>query len=136
MNRSTSSTCACCRPPFGTGPSYSRKHISRQGGVSFTQVTLADAQLASNLEPGGYLELLDPVYPMESDDGTLLKDSAVYRWSDLLNQAATKLGSSLDSALSYKQQLIDAGFQDVTETVFKWPMNPWPKERRHKELGE
>ncbi|KAH8895763.1 S-adenosyl-L-methionine-dependent methyltransferase [Thozetella sp. PMI_491] len=79
-------------------------------------------QAYDNLEPGGYLELLDPVYPMCSDDGTLLKDSAVYRWSDLLNQAATKLGSSLDSALSYKQQLTDAGFQNVTETVYKWPM--------------
>ena len=92
--------------------------------------------LRSNLEPGGYIELLDPVYPMASDDGTLSQDSALYRWSVLLNEAATKLGSSLDSAMSYKKQLTDAGFVNVTESVHKWPMNTWPKQAKHKELGE
>ena len=79
---------------------------------------------------------MDPVYPMVSDDGSLSKDSALYRWSSLLNDAATKLGSSLDSALSYKKQLTDAGFVNVTESVHKWPMNQWPKLAKHKELGE
>ncbi len=92
--------------------------------------------LHSNIEPGGYIELLDPVYPMDSDDGTLSKESALYRWSALLNEAATKLGSSLDSALSYKQQLTHAGFTNVTETVYKWPMNQWPRLSKHKELGK
>ncbi len=52
-----------------------------------------------------------------------------------MNQAATKLGSSLDSGLSYKKQLIDAGFKNVTETVHKWPMNTWARDAKHKELG-
>lgn len=91
---------------------------------------------ARNLSPGGYIELLDPVYPMVSDDGTLSTESHIYQWSRLLNEAAAKLGSSLDSSARYKQQLLDAGFTDVVETVYKWPMNPWPTDKRAKELGQ
>lgn len=88
-----------------------------------------------NLTPGGYIEMLDPIYPMASDDGTLLPDSPVYRWSKLLNEAAEKLGSGLGSGKRYKQQLIDAGFTNVVEIVYKWPMNTWPKDEKLKELG-
>jgi hypothetical protein len=29
-----------------------------------------------------------------------------------------------------------AGFTDVVQTVYKWPMNRWPKDRKYKELGK
>ncbi|KAF4993762.1 hypothetical protein FGRMN_6236 [Fusarium graminum] len=29
----------------------------------------------------------------------------------------------------------DAGFTDIVDTRFKWPTNPWPKDKKHKELG-
>lgn len=91
--------------------------------------------MSRNLTPGGWVELLDPIYPMCSDDGTLTPDSAVYRWSALMAEASDKLGSRLDSGLGYRQQLLDAGFTNVVQRVFKWPMNTWPKDPRHKELG-
>ena len=28
------------------------------------------------------------------------------------------------------------GFVDVVETVYKWPSNKWPKDKKYKELGE
>lgn len=28
------------------------------------------------------------------------------------------------------------GFVDVFETVYKWPTNKWPKDKKFKELGE
>ena len=137
---STSSTCECSRPRSRIGPSCSPKHTSRHPEAPQPPLSLEEVerslQSVRNLEPGGYIELLDPVYPMVSDDGSLSKDSALYRWSSLLNDAATKLGSSLASALSYKKQLTDAGFVNVTESVHKWPMNQWPKLAKHKELGE
>ncbi len=34
-----------------------------------------------------------------------------------------------------KLDLAAAGFVDVVEIPFKWPMNRWPKEKRYKELG-
>ncbi|XEU96021.1 hypothetical protein FSHL1_001306 [Fusarium sambucinum] len=92
-------------------------------------------QAFKNLSPGGYIELMDPIYPVVSEDGTVSKDSAVYKWSKLMNEAATKLGSALDSALTYKDQLIKAGFANVVETPYKWPMNSWPQDKKLKELG-
>ena len=88
-----------------------------------------------NLSPGGYIELMDPIYPATSDDETVSKDSAVYKWSTLMNEAATKMGSALDSGLYYKNQLIQAGFTNVVEKPYKWPMNTWPREKKMKELG-
>lgn len=92
-------------------------------------------QAYQNLTPGGWIELHDPVYPMCCDDGTLTEDSAVRRWSELMAEAADKMGSRLDSALTCPQQLRDAGFTNVVQRVFKWPMNTWPKDPKHKELG-
>ncbi|KAF5004882.1 hypothetical protein FDECE_8664 [Fusarium decemcellulare] len=93
------------------------------------------SQAFENLAPGGYIELMDPIYPVTSDDETVSKDSAVYKWSSLMNEAATKLGSGLDSGLRYKDQLPEAGFVNVVETTYKWPMNTWPKDKKTKELG-
>ncbi|KAF7556940.1 hypothetical protein G7Z17_g985 [Cylindrodendrum hubeiense] len=92
-------------------------------------------QAYENLSPGGYIELMDPIYPVTSDDGTVPKESAVFKWSTLMNEAAHKLGTGLDSGLRYKDQLIDAGFTNVTEAPYKWPMNTWPKDLKLKELG-
>lgn len=78
---------------------------------------------------------MDPIYPVTSDDETVSKDTAVYKWSSLMNEAATKMGSGLDSGLRYKDQLIEAGFVNVVETPYKWPMNTWPKDKKIKELG-
>lgn len=51
-------------------------------------------------------------------------------------EAADKFGAPLDSCLRYKQQLLDAGFVDVVETIYKWPTNPWPRDPKFKEMGE
>ncbi|KAL8414447.1 hypothetical protein RB594_005617 [Gaeumannomyces avenae] len=92
-------------------------------------------QIYQNLTPGGWVELQDPIYPMDSDDGTMSEDLAVHKWSKLMAEAADKLGSRLDSGLAYRQQLLDAGFTNVVQRVYKWPMNTWPKDPKHKELG-
>lgn len=85
--------------------------------------------------PGGWIELLDPIYPMDCDDDSF-SHTALYRWSKLLNDAATKLGSSLDSGLGYRQQLIDGGFVNVQQRTFRWPLNEWPKDPKFKEVGK
>jgi hypothetical protein len=44
-------------------------------------------------------------------------------------------GSS-DAAKRYKAQLEAAGFVNVNETIYRWPTNRWPKDKKFKELGE
>jgi hypothetical protein len=94
------------------------------------------AQAFDNLNPGGYIELCDSVNPLQSDDGSLKEDSALLKWSQLLDQASEKLGASLGSAKDYERQLTEAGFVDVTQIEFKWPLNSWPRDPKYKELGQ
>jgi hypothetical protein len=89
-----------------------------------------------NLNPGGRIEMIDIVYPLLSDDGSLTKDSALFKWSELLHDIFTKNGCLMDSALKYKGQLEEAGFVDVNIVKRKWPLNRWPKDPKHKQIGQ
>lgn len=90
----------------------------------------------SNLTPGGFIEVTDIVFPVSSDDNTVAPDSDFRKWSDLLLEAAATLGRPIDSANWYPAQLAEAGFENIVEKKFKWPQNPWPRGRKHKELGQ
>ncbi|RYC78385.1 hypothetical protein BFJ63_vAg18741 [Fusarium oxysporum f. sp. narcissi] len=87
-----------------------------------------------NLEPGGYIEVQDNVYPLASDDGTI-HNTDILTWSELMVQAANKIGRSITVASKFKSMLEDAGFIDIVETKKRIPMNRWPKRSRYKELG-
>ncbi|KEZ39585.1 hypothetical protein SAPIO_CDS9496 [Scedosporium apiospermum] len=92
-------------------------------------------QAYQNVRPGGYVELMDATYPVDCDDETLTPENSVFEWNRLLCKAAASVGKPLDEAFRYKKHLIDAGFVNVTETRYKWPMNSWPKDPKYKELG-
>jgi hypothetical protein len=51
-------------------------------------------------------------------------------------EAASKMRGSADAATRYKEQMEAAGFVNVTEVIYKWPSNRWPKDKKFKELGE
>ncbi|EEU45750.1 uncharacterized protein NECHADRAFT_104598 [Fusarium vanettenii 77-13-4] len=87
------------------------------------------------LNPGGKIEIMDIIYPPRSDDGTLSEDSPLYKWATLLLRTFAAMGSPLDSALKYKEQLEAAGFVDVHVVQRKWPMNRWPKAKIYKQIG-
>ena len=48
----------------------------------------------------------------------------------------TALGREIHTAHTYKERVIAAGFKNVTEVIYKWPTNRWPKDKRMKEIGE
>lgn len=93
------------------------------------------AQSFQHLAPGGYLELADPRL-LTCDDETFPDDCPLSQWNRYFAEAGQKLGAEFDTAKGYKQQLIDAGFQNVVQVEYKWPINPWPMDHRHKEIGE
>ncbi|KAF6810757.1 methyltransferase domain-containing protein [Colletotrichum musicola] len=88
-----------------------------------------------NLAPGGYLELNEMDLVPLSDDGTLKSDSKIIKAVTLLQEALVKIGRQFQVISDLKTVMIEQGFTDVTLQKFKWPLNPWPKEWRHKELG-
>ncbi|KAI8208319.1 Secondary metabolism regulator LAE1 [Colletotrichum sp. SAR 10_65] len=88
-----------------------------------------------NLKPGGYLELKETDIIPRSDDDTLNPAHALMKWAHLLLQASIKLGRPYMEIPGLKQLMMEAGFEDVTMHVYKWPTNGWPKDPRHKEIG-
>ncbi|CAL3966162.1 unnamed protein product [Diplocarpon coronariae] len=86
-----------------------------------------------NLNPGGRIQLSDAILPTQSDDGTV--GPATAKWGQLMVEGTEKAGRSLQSAKLYKEQLIAAGFEEVEEVIYKWPMNNWPRDPKLKEIG-
>lgn len=50
-------------------------------------------------------------------------------------EATNKATYKLTSISTARQDLQEAGFVDVVEIPFKWPVNRWPKDAKFKELG-
>ncbi|KAM0347399.1 hypothetical protein ACHAPU_004920 [Fusarium lateritium] len=92
-------------------------------------------QSFDSLNPGGWVECHDITFPAECDDDTLKKGSYIDQWSGYMVEATNNFGRPAQSAKFYKQQMIDAGFVNVTEVVYKWPTNRWPADPYYKELG-
>lgn len=104
--------------------------------VSLIVAFLLMLMRASNLNPGGWIELQDAIYPIQCDDGTLPEDCALNRWSDMILEGFRRNGRPVDSALHYENQLADAGFINIHAVREKWPTNRWPQDRKYKQLGK
>ena len=85
--------------------------------------------------PGGWLEVQDIGFPVQCDDGSLPQDCNLNQWSENMIKATEAVGRNAKGPLWYKSQLQDAGFANVKEVVYKWPMNRWPADPHYKELG-
>ncbi|KAL8367271.1 hypothetical protein RB599_010320 [Gaeumannomyces hyphopodioides] len=93
------------------------------------------AKSQTQLEPGGYFEAQDCAVPLSCDDGTLSKDSDISRWLDLVFEGMERLGRPPLAAQKWKQWMEEVGFEDVTQTMYRWPTNCWPRDPHYKELG-
>lgn len=92
-------------------------------------------QCFDNLAPGGWLELQDVGPFPSSDDDTLKPEHTLFKWAQLLSEACIKLGRPYQDVTMYKDLMADVGFVNIVETKFKWPVNPWPREKKFKLLG-
>ncbi|PMD22736.1 S-adenosyl-L-methionine-dependent methyltransferase [Hyaloscypha hepaticicola] len=84
--------------------------------------------------PGGYLEVEDILSPPQCQDDTL-KGTALEKWGNLFLESSIKLGVPLDSALSIKKNMEEAGYVDVVQVIYEWPMNKWPADKNMKTIG-
>ncbi|TQN65998.1 putative methyltransferase tdiE [Colletotrichum shisoi] len=92
-------------------------------------------QAFDNLEPGGYFEIHDSVYPILCDDGTVKEDSPIAKWSRLILEACDKIGRSVTITHQFPRLMWEAGFEDVTVTKCKFPLSGWPKDRKLRDVG-
>jgi len=86
------------------------------------------------LEPGGYLEMQDSVFPMHCHDSTL-EGTALDIWGKACVEAAAKIGRPWTNTPNYKGWMEELGFEKVQEKIFEVPTSTWPKGAKQKELG-
>lgn len=78
------------------------------------------SQIYENLIPGGWCEFQEYQGWVHSDDDTInTGGTATKQWLDLLDEATVKFGKQLNVASRQKQWMIDAGFVDVQEEIYK-----------------
>ncbi|TVY32021.1 putative methyltransferase [Lachnellula subtilissima] len=92
-------------------------------------------QCYKHLKPGGWLEFQCIDGSLKCDDGTVPESSQFKEYDRLLRAAATAFGTPLEDPTGYAKWFEGAGFEGVTEKVFKMPTSPWPKDPRLRLVG-
>lgn len=79
--------------------------------------------------------MVDVHVPFADVDGSS-KGTMLEKWSKRMERACAKAGIDSKAVASYKQWMIDQGFENVTEYKYKWPIGTWPKDKKAKYLGK
>jgi hypothetical protein len=87
-----------------------------------------------SLSPGGYIELQDMVFPFIFAKPPA-PDSPLKKWNDLVTEGSARVGRAWSRGFMYKTWMAQAGFQDVVEKRFYWPVGTWAKGEFAKTLG-
>ncbi|PGH32100.1 hypothetical protein GX50_05116 [[Emmonsia] crescens] len=119
---------------YGPDDAFDVIHARQMGGSIGNWEKLAKSCF-DHMKPGGWIELQEPQTLITSDDDTSSKATATNEFLSLSNKAAEQFGKELNMAPKYKQYLLDAGFVDVKDEVFKTPIGPWAKDPKLKEVG-
>jgi SAM-dependent methyltransferase len=86
-------------------------------------------------KPGGWVEVVERGMGTYADDDTLPPDHFYHKWTAAIFEAAAKMRKSFDIWKEAKDRMIAAGFVNVVEVPFKWPINGWPDDPTEKMLG-
>lgn len=84
------------------------------------------------------MEINDVAHRFLAEDGCSEADSPVRKWWRVVFQESSRNnGIDLDDTYRHAQQMRDAGFVDVRERVFKWPVGSGrASTKEEKEIGE
>jgi SAM-dependent methyltransferase len=107
---------------FGPDEAFDFIHGRAIGG-SVSNFGLLYSRIYDNLKPGGWAEFQEyeaSIYSEKNqDDAEQAKSPNVDKWVTLCTEASVKFGKSLDVVSEQKQHLIDAGFHDIHDDVYK-----------------
>ncbi|KAJ5611373.1 hypothetical protein N7510_008092 [Penicillium lagena] len=92
-------------------------------------------QCYDNLRPGGWIEQLEASPVINCDDGSLPLDNVLNEWGPSMMGCGERCGRPCDILDTMPARIRNAGFVDVHEKVYKWPIGPWAKNRQYKEAG-
>jgi len=88
-----------------------------------------------HLRPGCYIEQVEWSVHNRASDGTMSFIPEFAQWSQNAIRVATMTGKTFEIAENMAGLLREAGFTDVVEKRFKWPVGPWSSDPKLKEIG-
>ncbi|KAK4125365.1 S-adenosyl-L-methionine-dependent methyltransferase [Parathielavia appendiculata] len=88
-----------------------------------------------NLTPGGWAEFQDYDLQYYSEDGSLTPEKHTLQWINTLLEAARKTERDPCPGPKLEGWMRDAGFANVTHQRFRFPLGPWPRDPKLKEIG-
>ncbi|KAL2060076.1 hypothetical protein VTL71DRAFT_9898 [Oculimacula yallundae] len=89
-----------------------------------------------NLLPGGWIEEVELDVRVMSDDGSLPPNSLLAGWGPNFLGCATRSGRPLDTQLTMKESIANAGFINVQDKLYKCPLGSWPRDKIYKDAGK
>ncbi|KIW07628.1 uncharacterized protein PV09_01574 [Verruconis gallopava] len=92
-------------------------------------------QAYKHVKPGGWVEIVEHSVEPISDDGTVGPDHFYTLWGKTVIECGEKFGKSFRIWKDAKEYMEKAGFVDIVEVRYKWPMNGWPLDPKLKEIG-
>ena len=93
-------------------------------------------EVYNTLKPGGWFEHLETTVELLSDDNSIPDPSRVHEWTYWLEIAGSAQGKSWKISEHLKGWMIEAGFQNVKEVVYKLPVGNWPRDEKYKAIGQ
>ena len=87
-----------------------------------------------SLQSGGWCEWQDLSFPF-SHHGQAPEDTSIIKWTELICEAAEKIGRPWTNVAKYKTFFEEVGFKKITERKFYWPAGTWAKGDYYKSIG-
>jgi hypothetical protein len=92
-------------------------------------------QAYRHTKPGGWVEIVEHSVQPVSDDGSMGPEHFYHEWGRVVIEMGQKFGKSFTIWEESAERMRRAGFVDVVEVQYKWPMNGWPKDEKMKNIG-
>jgi hypothetical protein len=92
-------------------------------------------QAYKHLKPGAYIEQMEWSVHYRAPDGTLTPHQVFRRVADNTVKVGMLLGKTFEIAENMAGLIREAGFVDVVEKRYKWPVGPWTSDPKLKEIG-
>jgi hypothetical protein len=86
------------------------------------------------MKPGAWIELQD-IGVLAPDEGQDISETGIMQWYETVAKAFEVCGRGVKAGELHAERLRAAGFVDIHDELYKWPLTPWPKDPKLKELG-
>jgi len=93
------------------------------------------AQAYEHTKPGGWIEIVEHSVQPIADDDTMGPDHFFHLWGTTVVEMGNIFGKSFTIWSESKERMERAGYVDVVEVTYKWPINGWPQDRKLKNIG-